>query len=140
MDSTIFSSDKDVVVNKSFIFYFSMSILAFGCFVEVILVIFFCKKVFLSSKNSDLKSAYFLINVIGYIVDIISSGSSTIMEIFDPDYITIYSAIAKFTVLYSDMHLGLLSALMGFNRCTALTFPFAHRKVRTISLNNNFDY
>lgn len=134
------SPAQDIGVVNDFFSYFNFFILSFGCIVEILLVLFFCIDVFFKSKQTHLKSAYFLISVIGYIVDIISSGSAVLSKLIDPYYITTYSVISKLTVLYSDMHLGLLSALMGFNKCTALALPFIHNQVRIMLSNKSFSY
>ena len=130
-NSSDLAVEDDPIFQRDAIFWVTTLSLLLGCLVEIILVIFFCSDIFLTRKKSDLKSAYFFISIIGYVVDIISSGSAAINQLIDPANLTTYSIISKFTVLYSDIHLGLLSTLMGLNRCTALAFPFAHNKVRS---------
>lgn len=129
MNSTDPLDESEKTLNRDAVFWFGALSIIFGCIIELLLILFFCTSVFFTSKSNDLKSAYFFITVIGYIVDIISSGSALLTQLLDPGNVTVYSAISKFTVLYSDFHLGLLSALMGLNRCTALAFPFIHNKV-----------
>ena len=129
MNSTEPPLDDDPIFQRDVIFWVTTIGLLLGSLVEIMLVIFFCSDVFFTRKKNDLRSTYFFITVIGYIVDIISSGSAAINQLVDPANLTTYSTVSKFTVLYSDMHLGLLSTLMGLNRCTALAFPLVHNKV-----------
>ena len=136
MNSTELTEDETATLNHDFVFWIGAAVMIIGCILEFLMVVFFFVKVFCSSKSNDLKSAYFLLSVIGYIVDIISSGSALTTQLCDPSNKTIYSVISKFTVIYSEFHLGLLSVLMGLNRCTALAFPFINKKV-TIRLTIN---
>ena len=131
MDYLEVSEEENTTLNRDFVFWTGATGIIVGCILEFAIVMFFIVKVFCTTKSSDLRSAYFLICVVGYVVDIISSGSALATQLFDPSSKTVYSLISKGIVLYSDFHLGLLTVLMGLNRCTALAFPFINKKVKT---------
>src|SRR5690606_6274508 len=97
MNSTYLPAEDEAILERDVVFWFSTIIQVIGCITEFILLIFFCTKVFFTRKKNDLRSSYFLIIVIGYVIDIISSGSGVLNQFVDPAFVTSYSTFSKFT-------------------------------------------
>ena len=100
---------------------------------DLMVVIFLCRE--WTKPKSIFSSSYFIILNYGYMIDVVF----TVFWIYG--HINNYSPTDPLTPAviitqwFAQLDLGLWNAILGFNRCTALAFPTAHKKVGFWLLN-----
>ena len=110
-----------------FVYWLAVFLSDLGALIELIIVIFlfheFCR------KKSSVKSAYFFIMSLGFVVDIMVCVMSTIGDIINWNLELWIMKIISLVLWYGQFSIGAWNAILGFNRCTALAFPVLHQKV-----------
>ncbi|KAE9555540.1 hypothetical protein FO519_001211 [Halicephalobus sp. NKZ332] len=99
-----------------------------GGLMELIIVIFLFYE--FSKRKSDVKSAYFFILSLGFIVNILMIATVTMGEFINwsRDYMWIIK-LSTFFQWYGQLSSGPWHAVLGLNRCTALGYPILHHKL-----------
>ena len=131
---TIDIYSETAVTEHDFFFWGAFSLSVVGCFMELLLLIFFCNE-FQKPSSSHLKAAYFILLNYGYLLDIIATMIWNLAEVIQPDHSGKLTVAGTIVIFYSEFQLGFWSTLLGINRYTALVYPFIHNKVRRSKSN-----
>ena len=131
-DQSNTASEEYEAKSHNFFYWFSIVLTDIGAFIEVIIVFFlFCE---FKKRSSNVKSAYFFILSLGFIVDILMAIVSTIGDLIDWNIEYWIMNIILLVQWYAQFFVGFWNAILAFNRCTALAFPISHQRVRKITI------
>lgn len=125
-------SQVAIALKKGILYWLPIILMDVGEVIELIIVIFLFSEY--RKKKSDVKSAYFFIMSLGFIVNMCYAIFTTAGELINwsRNYILMINIIT-FVQWYAQFSIGPWNAALGFNRCTALAFPLLHQKVGVVT-------